>query len=157
MRACVLSQFSHIQLFVTLWTAACQSPLSMEFSTQEDWSGLPCPPLGSLPDPGITPVSPGLQADSLPQRPPGKPQLYIYIPIHYFLYSFPLWSLPDGSVGKECACNVEDPGLIPGWGRSPGEGNGNPLQYSCLENSMDRGACWAVVHGVTKSRTGLSD
>ena len=49
-------------------------------------------------------------------------------------------SFPDGSVGKEAACNVRDLGLIPGWGRSPGEGNGNPLQYSCLENSMDRGA-----------------
>ena len=49
-------------------------------------------------------------------------------------------SFPDGSVGKESACNVGDPGLIPAWGRSPGEGNGNPLQYSCLENPMDRGA-----------------
>ena len=46
-----------------------------------------------------------------------------------------------GSDGKKSACNVEDLGSIPGWGRSPGEGNGNPLQYSCLENSMDRGAC----------------
>ena len=60
-------------------------------------------------------------------------------------------SVPDGSVGKESAGNVEDPGSIPGWGRSPGEGNGNPLQYSCLENSMDRGACWAAVHGVAES------
>ena len=50
------------------------------------------------------------------------------------------------SDGKESACNAEDPGLIPGSGRSPGEGNGNLLQYSCLESSMDRG-----VHGVTKS------
>ena len=47
---------------------------------------------------------------------------------------------PDGSEGKESACNAGDPGLIPGLGRSPGEGNGNPLQYSCLENSKDRGA-----------------
>ena len=45
--------------------------------------------------------------------------------------------MPDGSVGKESACNKEDPSLIPGLGRSPGGGNGNPLQYSCLENSMD--------------------
>ena len=50
-----------------------------------------------------------------------------------------------------------DPGLIPGSGRSPEEGNGNPLQYSCLENSMDGGAWWATVHGVAKSRTWLSD
>ena len=55
------------------------------------------------------------------------------------------------------ACNVEDLGSIPGSGRSPGEGNGNPLQYSCLENPMDRGAWWATVHGVAKSRTRLSD
>ena len=50
-----------------------------------------------------------------------------------------------------------DPGLIPGMGRSPEEGNGNPLHYSCLENSMDGGAWWATVHGVTKSQTRLSD
>ena len=60
---------------------------------------------------------------------------------------------PGGSDGKESACNVGDPGLIPGLGRSPGEGNGNLLQYSCLENSMDRGACWAIVHGVVNSQT----
>ena len=47
---------------------------------------------------------------------------------------------PGGSDGKASACNAGDPGSIPGWGKSPGEGNGNPLQYSCLENSMDRGA-----------------
>ena len=50
-----------------------------------------------------------------------------------------------------------DLGSIPGWGRSPGEGNGNPLQYSCLENPMDRGAWWATVHSVTKSQARLSD
>ena len=55
------------------------------------------------------------------------------------------------------ACNAGDLGSIPGLGRSPGEGNGSPLQYSCLENPMDRGACWATVHGVAKSRTQLSD
>ena len=62
-----------------------------------------------------------------------------------------------GSDGKESACNAGDPDLIPGSGRYPGEGNGNPLHYSCLENSMDRGAWRATVHGVTKSRTQLSD
>ena len=60
---------------------------------------------------------------------------------------------PGGSDGKESACNVGDPGLIPELGRSPGKGNGNPLQYSCLENSTDRGAWLATVHGVTKSWT----
>ena len=64
---------------------------------------------------------------------------------------------PAGSVGKESAWNAGDLGSIPGSGRSPGEGNGNPLQCSCLENSMEGGAWWATVHGVPKSRTGLSD
>ena len=63
---------------------------------------------------------------------------------------------PGGSEVKASAWNVGDPGSIPGLGRSPGEGTGNPLQYSCLENPMDRGAWWATVHGVTKSRTRLS-
>ena len=58
---------------------------------------------------------------------------------------------------KESVCNAGNPGLIPGSGRTPAEGNGNPLQYSCLENSMDRGAWQATVHGVSKSQTGLSD
>ena len=57
-----------------------------------------------------------------------------------------------GSGGKESACNVGDLGSIPGLGRSPGEVNGNPLQDSCLENPMDRGALWATVRGVTKSQ-----
>ena len=60
---------------------------------------------------------------------------------------------PDGSDSKESACNVGDPGLIPGLGRSPGEETGYPFQYSCLENFMDRGAWQATVDGVTKSRT----
>ena len=58
---------------------------------------------------------------------------------------------------KRLAYNAGDLGSIPGSGRSPGEGNGNPLQYSCLENPMDRGAWWATVHGVAESRTRLSD
>ena len=67
------------------------------------------------------------------------------------------WGFPGGSDSKESAFNAGDPGSIPGWGRSPGEGNGNPLQYSCLENSVDRGAWQATVHGVAKSWTQLSD
>ena len=59
---------------------------------------------------------------------------------------------PGGSVVK----NLRDVGSIPGWGRSPEGGNGNPFQYSCLENSMDRGAWWATAHRVTKSLTRLS-
>ena len=59
-----------------------------------------------------------------------------------------LLGFPGGSDGKELACNTGNPGLITGSGRSPGEGDGNPLQYSCLENHMDRGAWSAAVHGV---------
>ena len=59
-------------------------------------------------------------------------------------------SLPGGSEVKASACNAEDLGSIPGLGRSPGEGNGNPLQYSCLENPMDRGACQATVYQTCK-------
>ena len=72
-----------------------------------------------------------------------------------FFFFFELCSLIVGgflcgSVGKESACNAGDLGSIPGLGRSPGEGNGNPLHYSCLGNPMDRGAWWATVHGVVR-------
>ena len=66
----MLHRFSHVQLFVIF--AAQQAPLSMGFSWQEYWSGLPCPPPGELPDPGIEPTSPALQVNSLPTEPPGK-------------------------------------------------------------------------------------
>ena len=65
-----------------------------------------------------------------------------------FIYGL---GFPDGSDGKESACNVGDPGSIPGSGRSPGEGNGNSLQYSCLENPIVGGAWRATVRSVTKS------
>jgi len=65
------------------------------------------------------------------------------------LYTF-LLGFSGGSVVKESACNVGDAGSIPGWGRSPGEGSGNPLQYSCLENPMIREAWWATVYGVKR-------
>ena len=61
-----------------------------------------------------------------------------------------VWGFPHSSVSKESACNAGDPGSIPGSGRSPGEGNVNPLQYSCLENPMDKGAWQAIVHGVAR-------
>ena len=68
----------------------------------------------------------------------------------YYLYHF-------GSDSKESACNAEDPGSVPGLGRFPEEENVNPLQYSSLENSTERGAWWATVHGVAKSWTRMSD
>ena len=77
-------------------------------------------------------------------RPQGQP----FIP-----YQAVFGGFPSGSESKESACNAGDLGLIPGLGRSPGEGNGNPLQYSCLENPMDREAQWASVHRVAKSWT----
>ena len=66
-------------------------------------------------------------------------------------------TFPGGSDGKESVCKAGAPGSVPGLGRSPGEGNINPLQHSCLEDAVDRGAWRATVHGVAKSRTQLSD
>ena len=85
---------------------------------------------------------------------------YLTLFISIFLYiNTPLCftGFLGGSDGKESACNARDPGSIPGSGRTRGEGNGNPLHYSCLENSMDREAWQATVCGVEKSRIGLSD
>ena len=81
---------------------------------------------------------------------------YIILIILYVAIQFILDFL-GGSDGKVSVYNVGDPGSIPGLRRSPGEGNGNPLQYYCLENPMDRGAWQATVHEVAKSRTRLSD
>ena len=67
------------------------------------------------------------------------------------------WGFPGGSDGKESACSAGDLGSISGSGRSPGEGNGNPLQYSCLGNPLYREAWQVTVHGVTKSQTRLSN
>ena len=72
----VFSHFSLVQLLATPWTVAHQAPLPMGFSRQDYWSGLPFPSPGDLPDPGIKPKSPSLQADALTSEPPGKPKLY---------------------------------------------------------------------------------
>ena len=74
-----------------------------------------------------------------------------------YLYTTTFFGFPGGSEVKASACNAGDLGLIPGLGKYPGEGNGNPLQYSCLKNPMDGGAWWTTVHGVAESRTRLSD
>ena len=155
----------------------------MEFCRQKYWNGEPFPSPGHLPKPGVEPRSPALQADSLLSEPPGKPLVPEYV-VHFVnLTSIPSLSLRQSkihltsfskkfhnkrgwttifllvnhSVSKESACSAGDLGSIPGLERSPGEGNGNPLQYSCLENPMDRGAWWAAVHGVTKSWARLSN
>ena len=81
-----------------------------------------------------------------------------YIAGHAILSMYASYTgFPGGSDYKESACDAGDLGLIPGLGRSPGGGHGNPLQYSSLENPMDRGALQDTVHGVTKSQTQLSD
>ena len=77
--------------------------------------------------------------------------LYIYIQGLPYIYKYKVF--PCGSDSKESAYIAGDPVSIPGFGRSPGEGQGNPLQYSCLENYMDRGAWWTIVHGIAKSQT----
>ena len=111
----------------TLWAAACQDPLAVGFSRQEYWRGLSCAPSGNLP------------------HPRDRTHLSWSSALAGGLF-------PGGSAGKESACNAGDMGLVPGLGRSPGEGKGYPLQYSGLENSVD-----CIVHGVTKSWTRLSD
>ena len=94
---------------------------------------------------------------------PGK-----LVPCHWSTHSPTLWDgclecfylpqgFPGGSDSKKSGCNSGDLGSVPGLGRSPGGGHGNPLQYSCWENSMDRGAWQAAVHGVPKSWIGLSN
>ena len=83
----MLSHFSHVRLFATLWTVAHQAPLFVGFSRQEYWSGLPCPPPGDLPDSGIKPTSltsSDWQAGSLPLAPPGKPSLLLLLLLSRF-------------------------------------------------------------------------
>ena len=107
---------------------------AMGFPRQEYWSELPFPPPGDLPNRGLeptSPVTPALAGRFFTAERPGN------------------WDFRS-SVGKESACKVGDPGSIPGLGRSPREGNVNPLQSSCLENPMDSEAWWARVHGVAR-------
>ena len=77
------------------------------------------------------------------------------LPVHHHLPEFTQTQVHGGLDGKKSACNAGNPDLIPGSVRSPGEGNGNPLQHSCLQNPMDRGAWWAAVYRVTQNRTRL--
>ena len=124
----------------------------MGFPRQEHWSGLPFPSPGDPPDPGIKPESPTSQADALTSEPPGKPQLYsTAIQLYTYMYKY-IWAFPMVS-NKEPACDpgvAGDTGSIPGLRRSPGGGHGNLLQYTCLENPMDRGAWQATVYKVSQ-------
>ena len=129
----LLSRFSRVRLnmYATPETAAHQAPPSMGFSRQEHWSGVPSPSL------------------YLPHFIDKETMAYITCT-----------GFPNGSVDKELACSIGDKGdagLTPGWGPSPGGGNGSPFQCSCFRNPMDWGAWWATVHAVTKSWTWLSN
>ena len=85
------------------------------------------------------------------------PPIYIISSCDSNVYKGTIWASLLAQMVKSLSCNTGDQDTIPRSGRSPGEGHGSPLQYSCLENTMDRGAWWAIVHGVAKSRTRLSD
>ena len=115
----------------------------------------------SFPRPGMERTFPALQGRFLTTGPLGKSQeqkfkrhfLCLYIFTLFCIEVTLIYEIPWWLSGKESACNTGDSGLIPGSGRSPGERHGNPLQYSCLENPMDRAAWQATDHGVAKSRT----
>ena len=115
-----VKSLSCVGLLATQWTAAFQAPPSMGFSRQEYWSGVPLPLLEIL--------------------------------CYQVIFKKPLKGrgFPGGSDSEESAHNAGDAGSIPGSGRFPGAGNGDPLQCSCLGNSMDRGTWQAIVHWVKK-------
>ena len=110
-----VKSLSHVQLFAPPWTVAHQAPLSMEFSRQEYWSGLPFPSPGDLSDPGIEPGSPTLQADTLPSEPQGKPILAFTGELFHFViflflamaFSFPLREVPLAFVVKLVFSSVQ--------------------------------------------------
>ena len=110
MCACVLSCSNHVEPFVTLWTTACHVPLSMGFSRQEYWTGLPCPPPGNLPDPGLEPVPPvllwflALQVDSLPLRHQESPMLSLSWHLSCLVFS----EVPGSVVGVWYYYNLEE-------------------------------------------------
>ena len=143
-----------------------QAPLSVEFSRQEYWSGLPF---------SFSRGSSWLRDQTQISRTAGRcftvwdtwkawDSGIQYINSN-FLLDYTAFEIiikykaifPCGSDGKESACSAEEPGLIPGLGKMPREGNGNSLQYSRLENSMDRRAWLVIVHGVAKSQIWLSN
>ena len=128
---------------VTPWTVAYQAPPSMGFSRQEYWSGLPFlfPGESSWPRDQTRVSHIGDRRFNL-WATRDIPTMWENMPTRW-----PYGGFPGGTEVKTSAYNVGDLGSIPGSGRSHGEGNGNPLQYSCLENPMDRGALWAIVHG----------
>ena len=147
-----VKSLSHGQLFATPWTVAHHAPPSMGFSRQESCSGLPFSSPGGLPDPGTESSSPELAGGFFTTE--CVSCVFLIDVIYQVVQVLNCYGLNSGgSEVKASASNAGDLGSIPGSGRSPGEGNGNPLQDSCLENPMDGGVWWATVHGVAKSRT----
>ena len=155
---------SHVWLFVTLLTVACQAPLSMGILQAGilQWDAISSS-RGSFWHRNWTWVScTAGRFFTIWATKEGRIAHYNTISNSLFFNSYLSFVNPSSgsdwfSDGRAFTCNAGDLGSIPGSGRSPGEGNGSPLQYSCLENPRDRGAWWATVHGVTKSRTWLSN
>ena len=131
-----MKPLSPVRLCATPWTAAYQAPLSMGFSRQEYWSGVPLPsPKPEIEVAAISKVHKCFRLKGL--------EFIVQV----------IWYFPGGAVVQNLPANVRgvrDKGSIPGLGRSSGGGYGSPLQYSCLENSMDRRAWWATVHGLQR-------
>ena len=146
---------SHVLLFAISWTLACQAPLSMKFSRQEYWSGLPFPTPGDLPNPGIEPRSPTLQADYLPSlelnaekaMAPHSSTLAWRIP--WTEEPGRLQSMGSRRVGHNWATSLSLFTFMH-WRRK-----WQPTPVFCLENPRDGGAWWAAVYGVAQSRTRL--
>ena len=128
--------------FVTPWAAIRQAPLSMEFSRQEYWSGLPFPSPGIFPTQGLNPGLLHCRQIHYRLSHPGG----LFSELNWLFSYYPVF------IGTLKVPVNLSPHLILS-GRSPGEGNGNPLQYSCLENSMDRGAGQVAVHRIAESDT----
>ena len=137
-----VQSLSRVRLFATPWIAARQASLSITNSRSS---------LGLTSIESVMPSSHLILCCPLLLLPP--------IPLSAVEKKLSLYSLgfPGASADKESAYSAGDQGSVPGSGRSPGEENGYPLQYSCLENSMDRGAWWATVHAIPKSWAGLRD
>ena len=145
----LLSRFSRVQLCDPIDSSPSGSP-SLGFFRQEHWSGLPFP--SPMHESEVAQSCPTL-SDPMDCSPPGSSVHRIFQArvLEWGAIAFSIQNL----VVKNSPANardIRDLSLIPGWRRSPGERNGNPLQYSCLENLMDRGAWWATVHRVMKTQ-----
>ena len=153
-----VKSLSRVRLLATSWTAAYQAPLSMGFSSK-NMSRLTFPSLGDLSTQELNPGFLHCRQILYHLGNEGSPENCIMSWFNWgrIISEYSTAGFPGGSDGKEPACSEGNLGSIPGSGRSPGKRYDHPLQYSCLENSMDRRAWQATVHGVTKSQTWLSN